>query len=351
MKYLFSVIHYPLVFMIKPNEKEPDQITGKLITYLREELRDSTIDYSSPLTQLKGGFETFMYCFKLKNVKEELNQSLVLRLYPEHYSPESVVWESTIQNSLADEGYPVPRTLMICTDKSILGGAFFIMEFLTGEPMMTASKNVPEILGKSHATLHRIDPKPLIKSLKKQGFKKNNYLFKKSFDNDLNVAKKSELPWVLDIVEWLIKNRPPEPKSLSICHGDFHPYNILIQEGKISGVLDWGGTLMADPAMDVANTIKLITIFPKHLPLGPGYKSVDWDKLSRQYLDAYLLQFPLDDTKIDYYGVVRCLTNILEGLGGNQVLRHPPLVRDLLEFIHKITGIRIPESLELDINL
>lgn len=33
------------------------------------------------------------------------------------------------------------------------------------------------------------------------------------------------------------------------------------------------------------------------------------------------------------------------------MLRHPPLVKDLLEFIHEITGIRIPESLELDITL
>ena len=337
--------------MIQPNEKSPAKITDKLITYLRDELQDSTIDYDSPLTQLKGGFETFMYSFSLKNVKEELNQRLALRLYPEYYGPEKAIWESTIQNSLADEGYPVPRAHIICTDKSILGGAFFIMEFLSGKPMMTASKNVPEILGKTHTALHRIDPKPLIKSLKKQGFKKNQYLFKKTFDNDLNTAKKSELPWVIDIVEWLIKNRPPEPKSLAICHGDFHPFNILIKEGKITGVLDWGGTLIGDPAMDIANTIKLITIFPKYLPLGPEYESVDWDKLSRPYLDAYRAQIPLDDTTIDYYGVVRSLRSLLEGVGGNQILRHPPLVKDLLEFIHEITGIRIPESLELDINL
>jgi len=337
--------------MIQPNEKNPAEISDKLIAYLRDELRDSKLDYDSPLTQIQEGFETFIYRFRLKNVKEELNQRLVLRLYPEYYGPEKAVWESSIPNSLADEGYPVPRAHIICTDKSILGGAFFIMEFLSGKPMMTASKNVPELLGKVHIALHRIDPKPVIKALKKQGFKKNQYLFKKTLDNDLNTAKNSELPWVLDIAEWLIKKRPPEPKSLVICHGDFHPFNILIQEGKITGVLDWGGTLIADPAMDIANTIKLITIFSKYLPLGSEYESVDWEKLSRLYLDAYRAQIPLDDTTLDYYGVVRSLRSLLEGVGGNQVLRHPPLVKDLLEFIHKITGIRIPESLELDINL
>lgn len=337
--------------MIQPNEKKPEQMTGKLITYLREELHDSTIDYSSPLTQLKGGFETFMYCFKLKNVKEELNQLLVLRLYPEYYSSESAVWESCIQNALADEGYPVPKAYLICTDKSILNGAFFIMEFLSGKPMMKTSKNVPEILGKTHAALHRIVPKSLIKALKKQGFNKNQYLYSKILDNDLKTAKKSKLPWIIDIAEWLIRNRPPAPKSLAICHGDFHPYNILMKDGKITGVLDWGGTRIADPALDIANTIKLITIFPKYFPLGPEFESVDGDSFSRQYLDAYHTRFPMDKLKIDYYGVIRSLDSLLAGLRGNQTMRHPPLVKDLLKFIHEVTGIRIPESLEFDINL
>jgi Ser/Thr protein kinase RdoA (MazF antagonist) len=337
--------------MIQPHEKSPEQITSKLITYLRDEFRDSTIDYASPLTQLKGGFETFMYCFKLENVKKELPQLLVLRLFPEYYGPENALWEGSIQNALADEGYPVPRAHLICTDKSILGGAFFIMEFLSGKTLMTASNNIPELLGKTHAKLHTIDPKFLIKSLKKQGFSKNHYLFSKTFDNDLKTAKNSELPWVLDIVEWLIKNRPSEPKRLAICHGDFHPYNILIQDGKITGVLDWGSTLIADPAMDIANTIKLITIFPKYFPLGPEYESVDRNNFSRLYLDAYRSKIPLDNRKVDYYGVVRSLTSLIEGLKGNQVLLHPPLVKDLLDFIHEVTEIRIPETLELDINL
>jgi len=337
--------------MIQRNEIDPEEISGKLITYLRDELHDSTIDYASPLTQLKGGFETFMYCFNLKNIEEKLNKRLVLRLFPEYHGPDSVLWEATIQNALADEGYPVPRAHLICTDKSKLGGAFFIMEFLPGETMMTASKNVPEILGKTHAKLHSIDPKSLIKALKKHGFNKNQYLFQKGFNNDLKTAKKSELPWILDIVEWLIKNRPTEPKSLAICHGDFHPYNILIQDGKIAAVLDWGSTLIADPALDIANTIKLITIFSKHFPLGPEFESLDRDKFSRVYLDAYHAQNPVDNIKIDYYGVVRSLTALIEGLKGNQTLRHPPLVKDLLEFIHKVTGIQIPETLEMDINL
>ncbi|KKM61881.1 hypothetical protein LCGC14_1527300 [marine sediment metagenome] len=82
-------------------------------------------------------------------------------------------------------------------------------------------------------------------------------------------------------------------------------------------MLDWGGTLVADPAMDIANTIKLIAIFPKYLPLGQEYGSVDWTKLSTQYLNAYREHIPVNDAAIDYYGVVRSLNSLLEGVGGN----------------------------------
>ncbi|MFW9822717.1 MAG: phosphotransferase [Candidatus Thorarchaeota archaeon] len=337
--------------MIQPIEKKPEEITGILLSYLREQIHDSAIDYATPLTTLKGGFETFMFSFKLKNVKKELNPHMVLRIFPEYYGPNNAVWEGTIQNTLASEGYPVPKAHFICPDKALLGGAFLIMDFLPGEPMMKASQNVPEMLGKTHTKLHKIDPKLLIKALKKHGFNKNSYLFIKTYNNDLKTAKKSELPWVLDIAEWLINNRPPEPKKLAICHGDFHPYNILIQDAKITGVLDWGSTFIGDPTIDIANTIKLITIFSKHFPLGPEYQSLDINKFSQKYLDTYNAEIPLDKEKVNYYGVVRTLTALIEGLKGNTTLRHPPLVKDLLEFIHEITGIRIPESLELDINL
>jgi len=52
---------------------EPDQISNKLLSYLREELNDSAIEYSVPVTQLQGGFETATYRFHLKGVPQELN--------------------------------------------------------------------------------------------------------------------------------------------------------------------------------------------------------------------------------------------------------------------------------------
>jgi aminoglycoside phosphotransferase (APT) family kinase protein len=324
-------------------DKETDQIAGKLLAYLRDELDDSMIAYDAPLTQLQGGFETATYRFKLSGVQKELNRHLVLRLYPEFYGSENAVWESSVQNALAKEGYPVAKAYFICTDKSILGGAFFIMDFLPGEPMITAPvETIPGILGKAHAALHKIDPETWLKSLHEQGIDERKCRLDNRFDFLRNIA--NELPWTRDGVDWLIENRPSEPEHLAICHGDFHPLNILVQDGKVTGVLDWPGFLIADPALDIANTILLTTIPFKHLAsslLGPDFASVDWEKGAQLYLDAYRAQFPLDATNVDYYRVRRSIHALIEGFRGHPVWRHPSIAQDLIEFIHRVTGIRI----------
>jgi aminoglycoside phosphotransferase (APT) family kinase protein len=328
--------------MKHPGERT-DQIATKLIAYLRDELNDTTIKYDSPLTQLQGGFETAIYRFQLVGTQKALNKHLVLRLYPEYYSPENAVWESSIQNALAKEGYPAAKAHFICTDKSIMGGAFFIMDFLRGKPMITAPlETVPRILGEAHAALHGIDPGTLIESLNEQGIDDNQYSLDNRFDSLHHMVK--ELPWISDGVDWLMGNRPSEARRPAICHGDFHPLNILIQEDTVTGVLDWPGFLITDPALDIANTILLITVAFKHLSstlLGPEHASIDYDLISRLYLDAYRTQLPFDATNVDYYRIRRSIYALIEGFRGHQVWQHPLIVKDLLECIYIVTGIRI----------
>ena len=319
-----------------------DQISERLIAYLRDEFNDSMIDYDSPLTQLQGGFETYIYRFKLNGVQKELAKPLILRLYPQFYGTRNAIWESTVQNVLAGEGYPVAQAYFTCTDMSILGGAFFIMDFLPGKPMIMAPiETIPEVLGKTHAALHSIEPEPLIKSLSEQGIDKNTCRLSNRFDWLKDRA--SKLPWIRDGVDWLIKNRPPEPERLAVCHGDFHPLNILIQDGKITGVLDWSNFLIADPALDIANTIVVTTIPSKHLAstVEQDFSSVDWEMAAELYLDAYRSQRLSDSTHLDYYRVMRSVNALIQGFEGQKVWQHPLIVKDLIEYIHKIAGIRI----------
>lgn len=318
--------------------KTLEQLSEGLVTYLRAQLGNRSIGYDTPLTPMKGGYETHMYRFRLSGVEGELSRPLALRLFPPHHGPGRTVWESTIQNTLAGQGYPVARAYLTCTDVSILGGVFFIMALLPGELMITLPfETVPGLLGESHAALHRVDPGPLAKSLKEQGFDERAYRFARGLELLREAREAAErYPWLEASLDWLVDHRPPEPERLSVCHGDFHPLNILVQDGQITGVVDWAGFKIADPVLDIANTIVLSAIPAKHLFSLPGV-----DEFPQMYLDAYRAHRPLDLRDLDYYQARRCIIALMEGVRGHQVWQMPAVVEDLIGQVHNATGIRI----------
>lgn len=52
------------------------------------------------------------------------------------------------------------------------------------------------------------------------------------------------------LLAWLKANRPAETPSLS--HGDYCLPNVFVQDGRLSGFLDWGRGGLADPYQDIA---------------------------------------------------------------------------------------------------
>ena len=317
------------------------QISEKLLAYLRQALKTPEIDYAVTPQPLHGGYETAIYHFRLNRVREEYAHDLVLRLYPRFYGIQNALWESKIQNILAEVGYPVARAHFICADLAILDGAFFIMDYIPGQLLISHPPGkVMKFLGKTHAELHEIHPQVLSEGLKAAGVNAAVYGLDSRFENFRQRAK--NLPWLQAGAQWLFDHRPAEPDRASVCHGDFHPLNILVEDDIVTGVLDWAGFVIADPAFDVANTLVLTTIPVKYLiGLPDGVSAFDWDFTAEQYLSAYQQIRALDQTNLDYYRVRRCMLALLEGVEGQEVWQHPLIVQDLIDYIQKVTGIRI----------
>jgi aminoglycoside phosphotransferase (APT) family kinase protein len=320
--------------MLTP-ERPLHEISEALLRYLRAELDAPAIDYETPLTQIQGGYETCSFRFQLGGAPGAFHDPLVLRLYPAFYGSYNAEWESTVQNLLADQGYPVARAHLTCTDMSVLGGAFYLMAFLPGELMIRAPyETIPGMLGRAHARLHGIDPAPIVRALKERGFDERRYRF--SGRLAWLEEQAGAYPWLAEAVGWLLGNRPPEPGQLCVCHGDFHPMNLLVQDGRVTGVLDWPGFLIADPALDVANTLTLMETSGKHL-----LRVAQWEIVVEMYLAAYEAERPLDRTHLDYYRARRCVGALAEGARGQQVWRQPPVVQDLIEVVQRVTGVRV----------
>ena len=312
------------------------EIEGRLLSYLRKELDDAGVVYELPLTKLLGGAETLTFQFQLKTRQAAINKPLVLRIYPDYVDPRSALLDSCVHGVLADAGYPVPKAHFASADKSILGGAFFIMDFLPGTVLSDAPAEIRlKILGETHATLHKIDPRPLTKALAEQGIDENQYSAAFFLQPIADLPK--EIHFLRDTLNWVLENRKAEKETLAICHGDFHTHNILIKDGQVSGILDWHLSI-SDPAYDIARTIQVLSVFSKvYVP--------DWallEKNTQQYLDAYQTILPLNHSNIMFGRVVYSIFCLMAGASGHQFLRDPVIVNDQIDLIHKVTGIRLP---------
>ena len=315
-----------------------EEMSAKLIDYLRKELGSKSVNYLERLTRLTGGYETFICRFQLNGVVERLSNPLIIRVYAKSIHPLQPLKENLGQNTLTDLGYPVPAVHCTCTDKTILGRPFIVMDYFEGKTLL--DMNMPfdqvfDVLGKLHAKLHNIDPEPIVRKFAEAGVDSRLLKFESMLMGfrtqvDLNFS------WLKEAVEWLFENRPNDPETLSICHDDFHPGNILFKDGKIKAVLDWSGFLIGDSAMDVALTILLITI-----PTKLFSPDLDSEKLSEMYLNAYRKKRPLDETNITYYGTVRSALALKEGVQGHVVWGHPKIIQLLLAYYYKTTGVKI----------
>lgn len=61
---------------------------------------------------------------------------------------------------------------------------------------------------------------------------------------------------LLTCLQQLVANRPEvQYRSSHIVHFDYQPTNILVHEGRISGVVDWEGACTGDATFDLATLL------------------------------------------------------------------------------------------------
>jgi hypothetical protein len=258
-----------------------DDMSVKLIDYLRKDLGSKSVNYLESLTRLTGGYETFICRFQLSGVDERLSKPLIIRVYAENSHPYQPLKERMVQNTLADLEYPVPAVHGTCTDKTILGNAFSIMDFSEGKTLLDS--NTPfdqmfDILGDLHARIHKVDPEPIISKFTEVGWDTGSINIDGRFEW-LRTTVNINFPWLNEAVEWLFGNRPNDPVQFT-----------------------------------------------------------------ERYLNAYRRTRPLDETNMAYYLTFRNVMALIEGTQGHVLLGHPEVVKMLLASIYEITGVKIKVS-------
>jgi aminoglycoside phosphotransferase (APT) family kinase protein len=313
--------------------QQPSDIEDRLLSYLRSELDNPRLTFASPPIPLTGGFDTSLYKFRLRGAREDLSLPLVLRVFTRDPNPNRAKFESIVQNALVGVGYPAPKVLFTHDEGALLGGSFMVMEFLYGHPMTEEPGEViPRLLAEAHIGLHRIDVGPVKEAIKAAGIEEKYVSFKWRTTWLRNMIETSGHEWLSNGLVWIVENLPPEPERLAVIHGDFHPLNILVDDGEVSGVLDWSGFLLADPAYDVAITMVLGTI------AAPS----EWLEMVSRYYEFYQQESPIDAERVGYYQAFRCLWALYEGAEGHSGWGRPEVMRRLSGYFEKKTGVLIP---------
>ena len=229
--------------------------------------------------------------------------------------PRRALREEVIQNTVAELGFPAPRVLLASSDPVALGGGFLVMEHVAGQPLLAERRlGIASTLAATQARLHALDAEPLLDAMAAIGERQAITL-----DGLLGDFEQRTAHWALEglraPVAWLRAQRPPPLARLSICHGDFHPQNVLMSLGVVTGVLDWPNAIVAEPAYDVAATRVILGLVPVELAAtSPALRAalrVLRPLLLKQYLRAYGQHARVSRERLTYYEAVACVRQLV----------------------------------------
>jgi len=302
------------------------------------------IEYKEKRVKIAKGLATEKYVFTLDSAPEHLTQPLVVRIFPETMRKGYAEGEARVQNAVHDLGYPAPRVFFACSDRSVLGREFTVMEYKNGVNLSeTGRPDIPEIIGRLHAELHSIDPSTVMKAITPEDGGTIRYSITEYLDEFI---RKNNYTRLFPALEWVLDNRPP-PEPSVICHGDFHGDNILWDNDSVSAVLDWGAFRFEEPAWDVAYiSVKLRAFFPQ------TYLGISLNDYVDRYFRSYNERRKIGRDRLSYFEAVGAL-NFLNEIETHIDGMTDPSMKQLLGKVEKyminvfeeVSKVKIPKSI------
>ena len=208
--------------------------------------------------QFKGGQSnpTFKLSIAGQHYVLRTKPAPVAKLLP---SAHAIEREYRVMDALSRNGFPAARQYCLCSDESVIGRAFYLMEYVEGRvlwdqalPGMTPSERaaIYDEMNRVMAQLHSLDYAAI--GLADYG-KPGNY-FARQIERWTKqyLASQTETIAAMDqLIAWLPHHIPPGDDT-AIVHGDFRLDNLLFHptEPRILAVLDWELSTLGHPFAD-----------------------------------------------------------------------------------------------------
>ena len=190
----------------------------------------------------------------------------VAKLLP---SAHAIEREFAVMTGLAGTGVPVPRMFCLCEDESVIGRAFYVMEFMQGRVLWDQALPglTPEQRGEIYDEMNRVIAALHTVNFTERGLagygKPGNYFerqigrwskqYKASTDGAGPMSQ--PIPAMEKLVEWLPAHIPPaarDESKVSIVHGDYRLDNLMFDADRprVIAVLDWELSTLGHPLAD-----------------------------------------------------------------------------------------------------
>jgi aminoglycoside phosphotransferase (APT) family kinase protein len=172
------------------------------------------------------------------------------------------------------------------------------------------------VLAEVQVRLHRLDAAPLVDALGARAAGVDRWL------DRLEATTTGDGPELRAALDWLVANRPPPAGAPVICHGDLWPGNLLVERGRVVGVLDWTVATVADPVLDVGFAAMALTVAPVELPrpVAAAMARVS-AHMARQLADRYRARTGADLAAQPWYEALRCASELTNVVAYRQAVR------------------------------
>jgi aminoglycoside phosphotransferase (APT) family kinase protein len=174
-------------------------------------------------------------------------------------SAHAIEREYRVISALGRAGIPVPATYCLCEDESVIGRAFYIMEYVDGRvlwdqslPGMTTDERSAHYaeMNRVIAALHGVD----YRAIGLEGFgKPGDYLARQigRWSKQYQASTTEEIVAMDRLMQWLPEHIPAGDET-AVVHGDFRMDNLIFHptESRIVAILDWELSTLGHPIAD-----------------------------------------------------------------------------------------------------
>lgn len=169
--------------------------------------------------------------------------------------------EFRLISALHPVGFPVPRPIALCTDETVIGSLFYLMELVEGRGFLDgALPDLPSVdrrplydtMIDTLGALHSIDHEAVgLGSFGAPG----NYALRQveRWTRQYRAAQTDDLPEMDRLIDWLPRTLPEQTRT-SVIHGDFRIDNLIYAADapQVRAVIDWELSTIGDPVADFA---------------------------------------------------------------------------------------------------